>query len=162
MIDHERQTRFAEAVSVLFSGTLPGRQTLTPTTSLGSGTLKGQTTFRAELLHVLFSLREIFFYIFRCLIVNHHRVDAIFLAPRPSHDPSGHEDRLIDRQVHRQRTPFANSQRQIAREPSTSEREIPQRAVTLKQTCLVNHGTADGNATAGTNRKRHGSVTSAR
>jgi len=37
---------------------------------------------------------------------------------------------------------------------TASEREIPQRTVTLKQTCLVCHRTRDGEATVGANRER--------
>ena len=65
-------------------------------------------------------------------VIHHQRFTAILLAPDPAHDASGHVETLVSRQIHRERTYFPKSQRQIAREPPTSEGEILYGALALK------------------------------
>jgi hypothetical protein len=107
---------------------------------------------------VLYPPHDVQLQVLPSLIVNHERFDPIFLVSHPSDDSRGHIESLLSRQIHRERTHFPDSQRQIAGKPPTREREIPQGAVVLEQAVLVGHRATDREAAEGTKREGHGSL----
>ena len=59
----------------------------------------------------------------------------------------------MQRDDHRER--LSNSQPQITRKPPAIQRNIPNRAVSLRQAGMVGDGTADRETTEGANREGH-------